>query len=246
MYKNIILHVPHSSADFSFAGAAEVKLFGQKWLEQASDLIDWFTDELFVPQSHSDNILPVVFDVCRTLCDVERLSHDPLEKRGLGITACCCLMTDRGAYNPRLFPSGDIRIMQKYLDHQYKLASLLVQRHESLLLDCHSFSNGATLLQPDISMNHGIDVCLGWNNDFTRPKDEVLSLVTNYFKAKGYSVGLNTPYSNAKTVDTPADYNALMIELNKRIYMDEKNIAKNDRFEQVASDVQGLYELLLK
>lgn len=246
MYNNVILHVPHSSADFSFAGKAAVERFGRKWLKQAKDLIDWYTDELFVPESYDSNIVPVVFDTCRTLCDVERMSHDPLEEQGLGITYYPCLVTYMGAYNPRLTPDGDSKVMQKYLDHQYRLASLLVQHHNSLLLDCHSFSSGATLLQPDAANNRGIDICLGWNEDYTKPSDEVLFMVEDYFRGKSYSVGLNTPYSNAKTVETPADYNALMIEVNKKIYMDEKSLQRSDKFSRVKEDIQCLYELLLK
>ena len=246
MYDNLILHVPHSSADFSFAGEEAANRYGSKWLEQARDLIDWYTDELFVPHSHDGNIIPVVFDTCRTLCDVERMSHDPLEEKGLGITYYPCLNTDEGEYNPRLTQEGDSRILHKYLDHQYRIASLLVQHHNSLLLDCHSFSNGSTLLQPDAARNRGIDICLGWNDDFTRPSDDTLSIVEGYFRDRGYVVGLNTPYSNAKTVDTPAEYSALMIEVNKKSYMNEQTLEKNDRFEHVASDIQGMYELLKK
>lgn len=240
MYSNIILHVPHSSADFSFAGREAAGLHGDKWLEQARNLIDWYTDELFVPEKHDANIIPVVFDTCRTLCDVERMSHDPLEERGLGITYYPCL----DGYNPRRTQEEDSRVLQKYLDHQYRLASLLVQHPDSLLLDCHSFSNGATPLQPDAAKNAGIDICLGWNDDFTRPSDEVLSMVERHFRDKGYSVGLNTPFSNAKTVDTPAHYNALMIEVNKRLYMDEGTLEKTDRFIQIRKDIKDLYDLL--
>ena len=142
-------------------------------------------------------------------------------------------MTYMGAYAPRMLPESDSRIMRKYLDHQYRLASLLVQHHGSLLLDCHSFSSIATLLQPDAAKNRGIDICLGWNDDFTSPSDEILFMVEDYFKDKGYAVGLNTPYSNAKTVDTPATYNALMIEVNKKIYMDERNLERTGRFSKV-------------
>lgn len=246
MYNNIILHVPHSSADFSFAGKAAAERFGRKWLEQARDLIDWYTDELFVPESAGDRIIPVVFDTCRTLCDVERMSHDPMEERGLGITNHHCLMTYMGMYDPRLTPDGDSRVMQKYLDHQYRLASLLVQHHHSLLLDCHSFSSGATLLQPDAARNRGIDICMGWNDDFTRPSDEILFLVEDYFRDRGYAVGLNTPYGNAKTVDTPANYDALMIEVNKKLYMDEATLERSEGFSRVGADIQGLYRLLLR
>ena len=174
------------------------------------------------------------------------MSYDPFEEKGLGITYYPCLITYMGAYKPRLIPERDSKVMQKYLDHQYRLASLLVQHHGSLLLDCHSFSSGATLLQPDAAKNRGIDICLGWNNDFTRPLDEILFIVEDYFKGKGYAVGLNMRYSNAKTVDTPANYNALMIEMNKKIYINERTLERTENFARVRKDIQGLYRCLLR
>ena len=83
MFKTIILHIPHASSNFEFAGKGE---YISEWRKQAEPLIDWYTDELFIPKICDVRIIPIVFDTCRTLVDVERMCDDPLEENGLGIT----------------------------------------------------------------------------------------------------------------------------------------------------------------
>ena len=238
MFKTIILHIPHASSSFEFAGKDE---FVSMWLQEAEPLIDWYTDELFSPQMHDETIIPVVFDTCRTLVDVERMCYDPLEEKGLGITAYPLLQGGE-IRNTR---EEDIRYMKKYLNHQHKLANLLVEHHNSLLIDCHSFSSRPTILQPDASRNQDVDICIGFNEDNTRPSDEVLSIVYEHFDNKGYKVAVNTPFSNSKTVETPAKYTSLMIEINKAIYMDESTLAKAESFEKVRMDLCSLYKKLM-
>ena len=143
MFKTIILHIPHASSNFEFAGKYELV---PMWRNQAEPLIDWYTDELFMPKICDERIIPIVFDTCRTLVDVERMCNDPLEEKGLGITAYPLLQGG----DVRNSQEEDIRYMKKYLDHQHNLANLLVENHKSLLIDCHSFSSRPTILQPDL------------------------------------------------------------------------------------------------
>lgn len=80
--RNILLHIPHSSTSFP-------KDSGYTFDDLNNDerlLIDYYTDELFLPEQPSANIESVVFPYCRLYCDVERLINDPLEKDGLGIS----------------------------------------------------------------------------------------------------------------------------------------------------------------
>ena len=37
-----------------------------------------------------------------------------------------------------------------------------------------------------------------------------------------------------------------MIEVNKRLYMDENTLEKSEGFEKLKQDIQSLYEVLLK
>ena len=234
MFKTIILHIPHASSSFEFAGKDE---FVSMWLHKAEPLIDWYTDELFTPQMQDERIIPIVFDTCRTLVDVERMCDDPLEEKGLGITAYPLLQGG----DVRNSQEEDIRYMKKYLDHQHNLANLLVENRKSLLIDCHSFSSRPTILQPDVSKNQDVDICIGFNEDKTRPSDEILALVREHFIERGYRVSFNVPFSNSKTVETPARYTSLMIEINKALYMDEDTLEKKESFNQIREAIISLY-----
>ena len=238
MYNKIILHIPHSSCNFDFAGQDHMEPI---WRSLAEPLIDWYTDELFIPGCHNERVIPVVFDTCRTLIDVERMCYDPLESKGLGITAYS-LLQGRKVRESR---EEDIRYMKKYLDHQHKLAHLLVDHHDSILIDCHSFSSRPTILQPDVSKNQDVDICIGYNEDNTRPNDETLALVKQHFIDRGYRVSFNVPFSNSKTVETPARYTSLMIEINKSLYMNEDTLEKKESFIRIHDDITSLYTELL-
>ena len=113
------------------------------------------------------------------------------------------------------------------------------------MIDCHSFSSRPTILQPDISKNQDVDICIGFNEDRTKPHEETLALVAQHFIEKGYKVAFNTPFSNSKTVETPAKYTSLMIEVNKSLYMDEDTLEKNASFWKVRDDITSLYAKLL-
>lgn len=113
MFDSIILHIPHASSNFDFAGHDQ---YVPSWRKEAEPLIDWYTDELFIPTECDERIIPVVFDTCRTLVDVERMCNDPLECRELGITAYRLLRGKDGGNVVRIDDEDDIRYMKKYLD----------------------------------------------------------------------------------------------------------------------------------
>ena len=47
------------------------------------------------------------------------------------------------------------------------------------------------------------------------------------------------------TVETPAKYTSIMIEINKALYMDESTLAKAESFEKVKMDLCSLYKKLM-
>lgn len=113
-----------------------------------------------------------------------------------------------------------------------------------LLIDCHSFSNIPNLLNNNPPSD--IDICIGFNDDLTCPKKVTIGNVVQYFRSRGYKVGINKPFSNSKTFSIPSEYNSLMIEVNKRLYMDEYTLEKTEGFEKLNQDIQGLYSILIK
>ena len=102
----------------------------------------------------------------------------------------------------------------------------------TLLIDCHSFSSKPNLLN---SNPPDIDICIGYNDDDTCPNKVVIGNIVHYFESLGYKVGMNEPFSNSKTFSVPIKYHSAMIEVNKRLYMDELTLEKNRRIQQTST-----------
>ena len=234
MEKNLLLHIPHSSTTFpSNSGWSFEDLNEDEQL-----LIDYYTDELFLSKSTSDQVSKKVFSYCRLFSDVERLINDPLEKEGLGIS-----YHRRSLSEIRSFSTLE-SAFALYADFHAEVAKKIVEMGEgTLLVDCHSFSSLPNLLN---SNPPDIDICIGYNDDETCPNKVTIGNIVQYFKVKGYKVGINEPFSNSKTFSVPVKYHSVMIEVNKRLYMNELTLEKTEGFERLRHDIQSLYTILLE
>jgi len=239
-YCNLLLHVPHSSTLFP----EDSKVSFNDLDEEERLLIDYYTDNLFVPEHETNTIYHMIFPYCRLYCDVERLINDPLEKSGLGISYSRWVpRQDRHGDALRSF-SGKSEAFALYSDFHSEVSKKIVGMIGSILLiDCHSFSAQPNMLN---SNPPDIDICIGYNDDETCPNKVVIGNIVQYFKSRGYKVGINEPFSNSKTFTVPAEYHSVMIEVNKRLYMDEHTLEKTEGFERLKQDIQSLYGTLLK
>ena len=238
-YKKILLHVPHSSSAFP----EESKYTWNDLDDEERLLIDYYTDELFIPKDESTQISSVVFPYCRLYCDVERLVNDPLEKEGLGIRYRWGL-TEHNERDTFFCFSKINEAYELYINFHADVSKKLVNMGDgTLLIDCHSFSNLPNRLN---SNPPDIDICIGYNDDETCPNKVTIGNIIQYFKSKGYKVGVNTPFSNSKTFEVPTEYHTVMIEVNKRLYMKEETLEKTEGFMRLKDDIQSLYKILLK
>jgi len=238
-YKNIILHIPHAST------AIPNIVRGLEMLdEEEKKLIDFYTDELFAADEEHKHIETIIFPFCRLYCDVERLSNDPLESKGLGIwyhrsTADCSLRAwGRRQESHQLYNQFHYEVITKFINLDSHIGN------QCLLIDCHSFSALPNLL--NLNPPQDIDICIGFNEDETRPSNRVIGLVKSYFAQKDYRVGINTPFSNSKTFDVPGGnkYHSMMIEVNKSLYMNEGTLEKTQGFYRLHHHLQELYLML--
>ena len=147
-------------------------------------------------------IIPVSYPFSRFFCDVERLENDPLEKIGQGI-----VYTRFGLLKRTVSDSEKQFALNSFHEHQQRLVQALTP--EALLIDCHSFPS-------DLSE---MDICIGINDDWSRPDDSLIDRIISHFQSKGYSVGVNEPYSNSISPETGFQYSSLMIEVNKQVYL---------------------------
>ena len=237
-YRNILLHVPHSSTAFP---EESKHTFSELDYEERL-LIDYYTDELFIPSKKSERINSIVFPYCRLYCDVERLVNDPLESKGLGISYSRHVSNNGYHFTIRSFSTGS-EAFSLYADfHAEASKTIFSNSNKLLLIDCHSFSSLPNLLN---SAPPDIDICIGYNDDETCPHKVIIGSIARYFKSLGYKVGINEPFSNSKTFSAPVEYHSVMIEVNKRLYMDESTLEKTDGFEKLKTDIQSLYDKLL-
>lgn len=248
-YGQIIIHTPHAGTILPIYNHCHPMgrcVRGKAIAPLSRQLTDHYTDELF----HADAPLSVYklrkirhisFPYSRLFCDVERLIDDPLEEKGLGI----CYDIERYINKKPHSWSGvwsmtKQKAMELYNAHHEALR--LATDRGDLLLDCHSFSEQDNILCPNAHEFKDIDICLGFNEDDSKPSESTITFVADFFRSCGYSVELNKPFSNAITTGIG---HSLMIEVNKHCYMNEDSLEITAGYYKLHSELQQLYHLLL-
>ncbi len=225
-YDNLVLHIPHAGITGLDNTCWSDKL---SLLHEVRLLTDWFTDVIFVPDDvDSLKIHSIIASNSRFVLDVERLIDDPLEEEGQGI-----IYTSFSGVCREVDVEEQERLMKCYTSHWEQLKSLL--NEHSLLIDCHSFPSELS----------DVDVCIGVNDDWSRPSDFVIGIVKEGFERQGYKVKVNEPYSNSVAPVTNFIYSSLMIELSKRIYLNEETLEVTSDAKIVRSVLRQIYGILI-
>ena len=224
-YDNLVLNIPHASV----AGLGYAKWDDEVGLiREVRKWTDWYTDLIFVPDN-KPGVKSITADYSRFVVDVERLEDDPLDSTGQGI-----VYTQFIGIKRTIDEEERLGMMAYYYAYIKQLKGML--NEHSLLVDCHSFPSELS----------DVDICIGVNNDWSRPTEFVIELVAEVFKQAGYSVMVNQPYSNSIAPQMEFSYDSIMIELNKRIYLNEQTLELLDSANKVRAALNTLYELLLK
>lgn len=206
-YKRIVLNEPHASLEGLYDSQLSFWNIDEHFI---NDIVlkwtDWHTDYLFHGYS-SENIRSVRFPYSRFIVDAERLLDDPLEQQGQGI-----VYKQFGDYLRMVSKENEKRLLGLWHWHQRRLRDNLCE--DALLLDCHSFP----------SEMGDVDICIGFNEDWSKPHKRTIEMAVSLFAENGYKVGINEPYSNSETPDCPFQYQSMMLEVNKRTYMEEDTL----------------------
>jgi N-formylglutamate amidohydrolase len=224
--KRIVLNIPHCST----------KTVLEEWdsteiIDEVFKWTDLFTDFLFEPKflSPDYDIVSVKGAFSRFTCDFERLVNDPLNTIGQGI-----IYTRFGNFKRNISEQRKQEIMDTiYYPYIDQLKSKLTDK--SLLIDCHSFP-------AEVAEN--IDVNLGFNEDWSKPSDEIITFIADYFKSNGLNVALNFPYSNSMSPECAFTYPSIMIELNKKLYLNPDNTLKSNA-NHLKEKLTTLYSIIL-
>lgn len=123
-----------------------------------------------------------------------------------------------------------------------------VERHGRVIhIDCHSMPavSGAYSTEHP-GMRHA-DYVIG-DRDGTTAAPQLTRFVEDFFRRRGYTVGVNHPYKGVEIVrkhGRPAEQrHSLQLEVNKRLYMKEDTLIRHDGFWVVQATLRELAKLL--
>jgi N-formylglutamate deformylase len=142
------------------------------------------------------------------------------------------------------------RLQKYYQPYHDELETVLDRLHRKFgvvwHINCHSMPERGNEMSSDPGAVRA-DFVLG-DRDGTTCAPEFTDFVRRVLVGRGYDVKVNDPYKGVELVrrhGRPAENrHSLQIEVNRRLYMDEKRIAKNDNFPKLATDIRHLVEAL--
>jgi len=258
----LVFDSPHSGTTYpaDFAPAAP-------W-SQIRRAEDSYVDELFAAApEHGAALLAAEFpriyiDPNRSLDDLDAGLLDapwpgplaPSEKsaRGLGLIWRLCPPGEQVLYDRRLgVAEVRRRIDACYRPYHRALRELLDGPHAAFgqvwHVNCHSMNSvssgmhaaGAGVVRPDFVLG---------DRDGRTCAPELTALVRTWLEERGHSVAINDPYKGAELVraysDPGAARHSLQIEINRRLYMDERTLERGPGFEPTRALVSGLIAAL--
>jgi N-formylglutamate deformylase len=87
------------------------------------------------------------------------------------------------------------------------------------------------------------------NRDHSTSSPALAQMVCEHLSGRGYDVSLNHPYKGVELVrrysDPARHRHSLQIEINRKLYMDERSLALNEGYELLKASLRSLVELLL-
>jgi N-formylglutamate deformylase len=248
----LLIHIPHSSTFIPSSVLQTFLIRGREVEEELLVLTDWYVDQLFSGIQDVGGVL-MRYDFSRLVVDPERFEDDTLEsmaEKGLGVIYA---KTSTGkALRETLSGSERETLLESYYRpfHQGlegEVQNLLNLFGRCLIVDGHSFSSTPLPFEPDQDpIRPGI--CVG-TDSFHTPAT-LVTRAENYFKRAGFMTALNRPYSGTMV---PLQYlgkdervSSVMIEINRKLYLDERTGEKSGSFDRLRDVISGLLRTILE
>jgi len=242
--KQIILHIPHSSTNIPLKEGFVVteKLLNVEILK----LTDWFTDDLF----HTSEEIIIKANFSRIFCDPERFPDDNQEvmaKFGMGVLY---EKSDDGIIIRSVNSELRDRILKDYYWKHHNKFSLAIKKQleqfgKAMIIDCHSFSSKP--LTRDLNKEtQRPDFNIGTDQYHT--PQVLIDISKEFFSKKGYSLGIDWPYKGSivplEFYQQNANVQTIMLEINRKLYLNEPTNAKSERYLEIKSVIQEFINVM--
>ena len=235
----VVLHVPHDSECIPDAVWDQFILDDDELRHEIARMTDHRTFDLFSAKEAGERAVRA--EVSRLVLDVERFADDqqePMAARGMGViytrTSQCTSLRRSITKGER----ADL-LQRHYHPHHARITAAveetLARYHGCLVLDCHSFPSRPLPYEVDQESRRP-DICIGTDEFHSSTKIEDAFVWA--FKGAGFQVGVNSPFAGAlvplKHYRTDKRVAAIMVEVNRRLYLDETTGQPLGSFEQTA------------
>lgn len=238
---HILFHIPHSSLTIP-------KMF---WSICVKDLDYIKKTNLFLSDYLIDKLVPyqcnrLKFKYSRIFCDVEKFKDDYKEtmaKKGMGVVYikdCENIITvPNKKYKNIIIKS----YYNKYHNKLNKISTNILNKYgKCIIIDLHSYSD--EMVKKLFNSHNNPDICIGVDPFYT--DENLIKMTIEHFKKYGYSVEINKPYVGTiipnKYINTKdTRLKSIMLEINKRIYLNNEN-----DFFYLKNCLNAYYQKLLK
>ena len=245
----IILHIPHSSTHIPEEYRYQFTLSDDELERENLRITDHFTDDLF--SGLQGQYKKVVAPVSRLLVDMERFADDEQEPMAIKGVGCIYRTTSTGKpLRHQISDKERQNLMQEYYYPHHEVLTdtvdeILKNSSRCLIIDCHSFPS-TPLSYDENQVIPRPDICLGSDRCHT-PK-ELVETAKIVFEKYKLSVEVNTPYSGTmvpiKHYHSDTRVQSLMIEVNRKLYMNENTGKQNCSFLAIQQLLHECFSML--
>ena len=223
MKNYVLFHIPHSSLKIPKMFWS-ICIVDKMHINNSNILLsDYLTNELIPNNAHK-----IIFNYSRIFCDVEKFKDDSKEvmsKKGMGV------IYTKDCDNTITCPNKKYKnnVIKSYYDNHHnklnkRVTEVLKRQHNCIIVDLHSYSD--EMVKNLLNKDNNPDICIGIDKNYTDQK--LIDLTINHFKEYNYTVNINTPYEGTmipnKYFNKKSNHlNSIMIEINKRIYLNNTN-----------------------
>ena len=257
----LVFDSPHSGREYpdDFRAAASLDM-----LRQAEDS---YVDELYAAApAHGATLVAARFprtyiDPNRSLLDIDASLLDapwpgpavPGRKTQLGVGLIWRVLDSGEAIYARKLSVDEVkrRIVRYHQPYQRAVKEALDEAHAHFgavwHVNCHSMPAMSGRISEEGPGKPRADFVVG-DRDGTTCSPEFTAFVATTLRGMGYDVRINDPYKGVELVrafsDPAGGRHSLQLEVNRRLYMDERTREKSAGFERLRTDLERLIATL--
>jgi N-formylglutamate deformylase len=240
----VVLHIPHDSTVVPDKVRTQFLLSDPELALELQRMTDHCTHALFAEPTGDATVVRA--PVSRLVVDVERFAKDdqePMAARGMGavyeVTSHLVPLRRRLSPNER-----DMLMRTWYHPHHERLEAAVadtLDRHgRCLVIDGHSFPGTALPYENADPAIARPDICIG-TDPFHSPKALEQAFV-DAFRRSGWQVAVNEPFAGsllpASRYHRDSRVMAVMVEVNRDLYLDRESFEPNSDFTRIAAEVR--------